>query len=124
MIKGIRFGNKKGVRTTFHAVRLVQLYLFCLVGVLSAGPALSAAVQPVANKNLSDQESYTASDRALSTGASDKPEELASVVETSKADRSGEVYQLTPIPNPSIGVAIIGGLALFFWIQRFRNSSV
>jgi hypothetical protein len=126
MIKGIRFWKKKGgTRTTLHAVRLVQLCLFCLAGVLSGEHALSATMQPLA-KNTNDQESYPATGRALSMEVAEKPgtSALIPVVETSKTARSGEGYQVTPIPNPSVGMEIIGGLALFFWIQRLRNFSV
>lgn len=126
LIKGIRVRMKEGMRTTSQAVRLVRFPLFCLVGALSAGLALSEAGQPVPT-NLSGAESYAASDRgAISMEGGEKPgnDVLSSVVRVSKSNRESQVYQLTPTPNPSIGVEIIGGLALFFWVQRFRNSSV
>jgi hypothetical protein len=38
--------------------------------------------------------------------------------------RDGQISELNPEREESTWVAIIGGLALFFWIQRFRNFSV
>jgi hypothetical protein len=126
MIKGIRIRMKEGMRTTLPVVRLVRFPLFCLVVVLSTRLAFSEAAQPVPT-NLNAALNYAASDRGA--GSMGTPERrgnngLSSVVQTSKNNRDRQVYELTPIPNPSIGVEIIGGLALFFWVQRFRNSSV
>jgi hypothetical protein len=123
MIKGIQVRMKKGMRATSQAVSLVRFPLICLAGALSAGLAFSAA----GPTKLSAAESYAASDRgAISTERGDKPgnDVLPPAVRVSTSNQDKEVYQLTPTPNPSIGVEIIGGLALFFWIQRFRNSSV
>jgi hypothetical protein len=123
MIKGIRVRIKEGMGTTSKAVRLVRFPLFCLAGALFAGLAFYEA----GSTNLSAAESYATSERgAISTERGDKPgkDVLPPVVRVSNSSQDREVYQLTPTPNPSIGVEIIGGLALFFWIQRFRNSSV
>jgi hypothetical protein len=124
MKKGVRVRMKEGMRATSQAVRLVRFPLFCLVGAVSAGLAFSETGRPVPT-HLSGAESYAASDRGtISMEGGEKPENavLSSVVRVSKSNQDREIYQLTPTPNLSIGVEIIGGLALFFWIQRFRNS--
>ena len=124
MIKGIRVRMMEGMRTASQVVRLVRFPLFCFVGALSAGLAFSETRQPVLT-NLSTSASYAASDRGAVSREGEKPgNDGLSVVQVSKSNQEREAYQLTPIPNPSIGVEIIGGLALFFWIQRFRNFSV
>ena len=135
MMEGNRVGYKEGLlvgscrlgtRAISQAVRLVRFPLFCLVGLLSVRLAFSAAAQWVPTK-LDAAASYAASDRGtISVVATGKPEnhELSSETQTLKKKGDRQVSELAPIPNPSIGVEIVGGLALFLWVQRFRNSSV
>jgi hypothetical protein len=115
-----------GTRAVSRAVRLVRFPLFCLVGLLSVKLAFSAAAHWVPT-NFEAATNYAASDRGtISVIATEKPEndELSSETQSLKNKGDRQVSELTPIPNPSIGVEIVGGLALFLWVQRFRNSSV
>jgi len=124
MMEGIRIALNEGVRSISRAVRLVRLPLFCFIGLLSVRLAFSAA-QWIPT-NLAAPAGSAASDHgATAVVVAEKTgnDELSSEIQSLK-NKGRQISELKPIPNPSIGVEIIGGLALFLWVQRFRNSSV
>jgi hypothetical protein len=130
MTEGIRFGLKEGrylsqgrhgTSVDFQAACVSRLLLFCIAGLVSVGIAISASAQLVST-NVDAAVSYMVSSRGtMSVLATKNPEndQFSRETQTLENKIDGE-----PMPNLSIGVEIVGGLALFLWIQRFRNYSV
>jgi hypothetical protein len=130
MTEGIRFGLKEGrlvesgrhgTSVDFQAACVSRLPLFCIAGLVSVGIAISASAQLVST-TVDAAVSYVVSSRGtMSVLATKNPEndQFSRETQTLKNKIEGK-----PTPNLSIGVEIVGGLALFLWIQRFRNYSV
>ena len=135
MMDGIRVGFKKGLlvgsdrlgtAAVSPSVCLSRFPLFCIVGLVSVRLAFSAAAQLVST-NLDDAVSYSVSGRdTMSVLAAKTPEndQLPWETQTLTNKTERQVSELKPTPNPSIWMEIVGGFALFLWVQRFRNSSV
>jgi hypothetical protein len=135
MIEGIRVGLKEelqvgprmlGTPAVFKSICLSPFHLVCIVGLVSVGLAFSAAAQFV-SASFDVAVSYAASPGStMSVVAAEAPENDQSPSETetltNKANR--KVSERDATPNPSIGVELVCGLALFLWVQRFRNSLV
>jgi len=127
MTEGIRFGLKEGrlVESGRHGTSVdfqaARLPLFCIAGLVSVGIAISASAQLVST-TADAAVSYVVSSRdTMSVLATKNPENDQFSRETQTLENKIEGK---PTPNLSVGVEIVGGLALFLWIQRFRNYSV
>jgi hypothetical protein len=135
MIEGIRVGLKEellvgpgklGTPAIAQPICLSRFHLFCITGLVFAGLALSSAAEFVST-NFDAAVSYPASDRdTTSVVARQAPENDPSPSEgetlTNKPNR--KVSERDTKANPGIGVELVCGLALFLWVQRFRNSWV
>ena len=134
MTDGIQFGLKKGLflesgkhglSAAFQAVGWGRWPLFCSVHLVVIGLTYSVTAQSV-SRNVDAAVRAVSSRDTISVLAPAKPanEQLPgkSQVLANKIDR--EASELKPVPNLSIGVAIVGGLALFLWVQRLRRYSV
>lgn len=131
--------GRHGRWAIFQTVRLVRLPFFCVVGIVCVGLAFFVAAELVPT-NLSAAVTYVVSGSgATSPVAAKTPEndQLRSGTQTlanttaavtlpamdpEKMNR--RISELKPNPTSSIGVGIVGGLALFLWVWRFRNFSV
>jgi hypothetical protein len=131
MIKRIRVGLKEellvgsgriGRPAVSQSICLSRFHPFCIVGLVSVGLAFSAAARFVST-NTDAAVSYAASGRGtMSVLATEARENNQSPPETltNKSDR--KLSERNAAPNPNVGVELVCGLALFLWVQRFRNS--
>jgi hypothetical protein len=135
MIEGIPVGLKEellvgpgklGTPAIAQSIILCRFYLFCVTGLVLVGLAFSSAAELVST-NFDAPVSYAASDReTTSVIATQAPEYDQGPSEgerlTNKPNR--KVTESDTTANPGIGVELVCGLALFLWVQRFRNSWV
>jgi hypothetical protein len=116
-----------------QGVLLARAFLFRFVELLYVMLAFYAAAELVPT-NLSAAVSNVVTDRGIiSVVATKTPENdrLPSQTQTLTNMTSAEMVramepekthgQVSDLLNPSTGVQIVGGLALFLWVQRFRN---
>jgi hypothetical protein len=131
MIEGILVGLNEEIlaragrlgKSVSQFLLISRFHLFHFVGLALAGLAFAAPAQCTAT-NV-DVAVYGASEGcpmsviATEVAENDRPpfeiKTLSSEKNTKVPERNAESY-------PSIGVALVCGLALFLWVQRFRNS--
>jgi hypothetical protein len=135
MIEGIPVGLKEellvgpgklGTPAIAQSIRLCRFHLFCVTGLVLVGLAFSSAAELVST-NFDAAVSYAASDRdttsVIATHATEYdqgPSEGERLTNTPNR----KVSERDTTANPGIGVELVCGLALFLWVQRFRNSWV
>jgi hypothetical protein len=132
MIEGIRTGLKEeilaragrlGKSAVSQSILISRFHLFHFVGLVLVGLAFSASAQLVATKV--DVAVYAASGggplSAVATGVAEN-DRLPSEMKTLSNEPNTKVPERNAESYPSIGVALVCGLALFLWVQRFRNS--
>jgi hypothetical protein len=137
MSKGIQVGLQEGVivrpgrlspaavyRSKCHRSRF---HLFYLVGLALTGLAFSAQAQ-LGSMNVG---AAVSSDAAFGRGtmvvvAAEAPanDQLSSETKTISNESNANATERNAASYPGIGVALVCGLALFVWVQRFRNSLV
>jgi hypothetical protein len=136
MSKGIQIGLQEGVvvrpgRLSPAAVyqsgcRRNRFHLFQMVGLALTGLAFSAQAQ-LGSMNGDAAVSDAASGRgtmfvvAVEAPANDQ---LSSETKTITNESNANASERNAASYPGIGVALVCGLALFVWVQRFRNSLV
>jgi hypothetical protein len=136
MSKGIQIGLQEEVvvrpgRLSPAAVyqsrcRRSRLHLFHMVGLALTGLAFSAQAQ-LGSMNVDAAVSDAASGRGtMSVVAAEAPEndQLSSETKTITNESNANASERNAASYPGIGVALVCGLALFVWVQRFRNSLV
>ena len=132
MIEGIPVGLKEellvrpgklGTPAIAQSIILCRFYLFCVTGLVLVGLAFSSAAELVST-NFDAPVSYAASDRDTTSVIATEYDQGPSEGErlTNKTNR--KVTESDTTANPGIGVELVCGLALFLWVQRFRNSWV
>jgi hypothetical protein len=115
--------GKLGTPAIAQSICLGRFQLFCVTGLVFVGLTFSSAAELVST-NFDAAVSYWASDRdTTSVVATHAPEFNQGPSEgetlTNKPNRKVSERDTTPI-----GVELVGGLALFLWVQRFRSSWV
>jgi hypothetical protein len=132
MSKGIQIGLQEEVvvrpgRLSPAAVyqsrcRRSRFHLFHLVGLALTGLAFSAQAQ-LGSMNVSDAASGRGT---MSVVAAEAPanDQLSSETKTITNESNANASERNAASYPGIGVALVCGLALFVWVQRFRNSLV
>jgi hypothetical protein len=136
MSKGIQVGLQEGVivrpgrlspaavyRSTYRRNRF---HLFHLVGLALTGLAFSAQAQ-LGSLNVGAPVTDAASGRGtMSVVAAEAPanDQLTSETKTISNESNANASERNAASYPGIGVALVCGLALFVWVQRFRNSLV
>jgi hypothetical protein len=136
MSKGIQIGLQEEVvvrpgRLSPSAVyqsrcRGSRFQLFYIVGLALTGLAFSAQAQ-LGSMNVDAGVSDAASGRGtMSVVAAEAPEndQLSSETKTITNESNANASERNAASYPGIGVALVCGLALFVWVQRFRNSLV
>jgi hypothetical protein len=134
MTEGIQLGLKKrlflesgkhGLSAAFQAVGEGRWPLFCSVHLVVIGLTYSVTAQSVST-NVDAAVRAVSSRDTISVLAAAKPanEQLPGKSQVLANKIHSEASELKPVPNLSIGVAIVGGLALFLWVQRLRRYSV
>jgi hypothetical protein len=131
MSKGIQIGLQEEVvvrpgRLSPAAVyqsrcRRNRFHLFQMVGLALTGLAFSAQAQ------LGSMNGDAASGRGtMSVVAAEAPanDQLSSDTKTITNESNANASERNAASYPGIGVALVCGLALFVWVQRFRNSLV
>ena len=124
MTEGIRFAlneiesGRHDTSAEFQAVCWNRLPLFCIAGLVFVGLAHSTSAQSI-SLNVDAEISYAVSRGAMMSAVAAKKPEYDR--EPPQTQASASKTELKPAPNLGIGVEIVGGLALFLWIQRFRN---
>ena len=106
-------------QSRFHRSRF---HLFHMVGLALTGLAFSAQAQ-LGSMNVGAAVSDSASGRVtMHVVAAEAPEsdQLSSETKTITNESNANASER----NAAIGVALVCGLALFVWVQRFRNSLV
>ena len=139
--EGIPVGSGRlGRRAIFQTVRLVRPPLFCVIGIVCFRLAFSAAAE-LAPTNLGTAVTNPVLGGGTTTGIATKPQvndqspletqTLANTTNTAATftqmepeKMNRQISELNPSPTPSIGMEIVGGVALFIWVWRFRNSPV
>jgi hypothetical protein len=105
---------------------LSQFRRFHLVGLVSAGLAFSTQAQSAVTNfgaAVSGGTSERASMPVIATEAPENDQSL-SLTKTLTNEPNTKHAERNAASNPSIGVELVCGLVLFFWVQRFRNFSV
>jgi hypothetical protein len=134
MIEGIAVGLKKellvgpvklGTPAIAELIWWCRFHLFCVTGLVLVGLASSAAAELVSTNF--EAVSYAAADRDTTSMIVTHPPEYdpgpsEGQTLTNKVNR--KVTERETTANPGIGVELVCGLALFLWVQRFRNSWV
>jgi hypothetical protein len=132
MSKGIKIGLQEEVvvrpgRLSPAAVyqsrcRRSRFHLFHLVGLAVTGLAFSAQAQ-LGSMNVADAASGRGT---MSVVAAEAPanDQLSSETKTITNETNANASERNAASYPGIGVALVCGLALFVWVQRFRNSLV
>jgi hypothetical protein len=118
--------GKHGLSAAFQAVGWGRWPLFCSVHLVVIGLTYSVTAQSVST-NVDAAVSRAVSSRdTISVLAPANPanEQLPGKSQVLANKIDSEASELKPVPNLSIGVAIVGGLALFLWVQRLRRYSV
>jgi hypothetical protein len=97
-----------------------------MVGLALTGLAFSAQAQ-LGSMNVGAAVSDAASGRGtMSVVAAEAPanDQLSSETKTITNESNANASERNAASYPGIGVALVCGLALFVWVQRFRNSLV
>jgi hypothetical protein len=134
MIAGIRVGLKEkllvrpgNLGTPAKAPSIwCRVHLFCVIGLVLAGLAFSSAPE-LASTNFDAAVTYAAADRettSVVTRQVSDSDQSFSEGETLANKPTRKVSAGDSTENPGIGVELVCGLALFLWVQRFRNSWV
>jgi hypothetical protein len=136
MSKGIQIGLQEEVevrpgRLSPSAVyqsrfRRSRFHLFYIVGLALTVLAFSAQAQ-IVSMNFDAAVSDADSGRGtMSVVAAEAPEndQFSSETKTISNESNANTSERNATSYPGIGVALVCGLALFVWVQRFRNSLV
>jgi hypothetical protein len=135
MMEGIQVGLKEelivgpgklGTPASAQFICLSRFHLFCVTGLVWVGLASSLAAEFV-SINFEAAVSYAASDRDTTSVVArqvSENDQSPSDGETLTNKPDGKVSERDPTANPGLGVELVCGLALFLWVQRFRNSWV
>lgn len=136
MSKGIQIGLQEEVVVRPGRLRPAAVYqsssrrsrfhLFHMVGLGLTGLAFSAQAQ-LGSMKIDAAVSDAASGRGtMSVVAAEAPEnnQLSSETKTITNGSNANAPERNAASYPGIGVALVCGLALFVWVQRFRNSLV
>ena len=131
MSKGIQVGLQEEVvvrpgRLSPAAVyqskcRRNRFHLFQMVGLVLTGLAFSAQAQLGLMNGDAASGRGTMSMVAVEAPANDQ---LSSETKTITNESNANASERNAASYPGIGVALVCGLALFVWVQRFRNSLV
>jgi hypothetical protein len=136
MSEGIQFGlqeevvvrpGRLGPAAVYqYRCRRSRFHLFHMVGLVLAGLAFSVQAQFAAMNVVAAVSDAVSGGSTLSVVATEAPEndQLSSETKTLSTASNASASERNAGSFPSIGVALVCGLALFVWVQRFRNSLV